>query len=304
MNSRKKTTMPRTQLSMFRSHVDARAKTGLLTALVLGSASAIGCAGGVPKELNDARDAYRGAAAGPAVQHSPAQLHTAEKSLQLAETTFEEEGGSDLTKDRAYVAMRKAQLADTQARLSQANLSLESMEKQSETAQVAELKEAKGALQTSEQARKEAEARAAAAALELARLASVKQEPRGMVITLSGSVLFASDKAELLPAAQQRLAEVAKALNDGNREAQIVVEGHTDAKGGESYNLELSARRAQAVRSYLVSQGIGQERIRSEGLGFSRPIADNKSAEGRANNRRVEIVVQPSGDARSSRVGT
>jgi len=79
-----------------------------------------------------------------------------------------------------------------------------------------------------------------------------------------------------------------------------VVEGHTDAKGSETYNLDLSARRAEAVRSYLVSQGVDQSRVSSQGLGFARPIADNKSAEGRANNRRVEIVVQPSQGSSSS----
>lgn len=270
------------------------ASSGLLPALLLGSACAVGCAAQMPQELHDARDAYRGAAAGPAAQYSQAQLHTAGQSLQLAEKTFEEEGASDRTRDRAYVAMRKAQLADTQARISQSEAELQALEKQSETAQVAELAQTKGALQTAEQGRKDAEAKAAAAALELARVATVKQEDRGMVITLSGSVLFASGKAELLPAAQRRLTEVARALNDADREAQIVVEGHTDSKGSAGFNLELSARRAEAVRSYLVSQGIAEDRIRSEGLGLSRPVADNRSAEGRANNRRVEIVVQPS----------
>jgi len=268
-------------------------RSHLLGALLLGSALSVGCAHTTPRELTDARNAYKGAAEGPASQYSPAQLHTAQQALSLAEKTFEEEGDSDQTRDRAYVAMRKAQLADTQARIDQTRSKLESMEKQSGQAQVAELNQTKSQLQAEEDRRKAAEAAAQKSADELARLATVKQEDRGMVITLSGSVLFASDKSELLPAAQQRLSEVAKALNEGNPNAQIVVEGHTDAKGSESYNLDLSARRAEAVRSYLVSQGVDTSRVRSQGLGFARPIADNKSAEGRANNRRVEIVVQP-----------
>lgn len=116
-----------------------------------------------------------------------------------------------------------------------------------------------------------------------------------MVITLSGSVLFASGKSELLPAAQARLSEVAQALTQQSPDAKIVVEGHTDSQGSQDFNLELSAKRAQAVRDYLASHGVAPDRISSEGMGFSRPIADNKTAEGRANNRRVEIVVQPSG---------
>ena len=276
-------------------------RSHMLAGLLLGSALTVGCAATTPKELSDARDAYRGAAEGPAAQYNPAQLYTAQQSLRLAEKTFEEEGDSDRTRDRAYVAMRKAQLADTQARIDQTRSKLESMQKQSGQAQVAELKLTKEQLGEEAERRKaaeaaalEAEAAAKKSADELARLASVKQEERGMVITLSGSVLFASDKSELLPAAQRRLSDVAKALNEGNPNAQLVVEGHTDAKGSETYNLDLSARRAEAVRSYLVSQGVDQNRIRSQGLGFTRPIADNKSAEGRANNRRVEIVVQPS----------
>lgn len=262
-------------------------------ALLLGTACLTGCAATTPKELSDARDAYRKAAQGPAADYSPAQLHTAQQSLALAEKTFEEEGDTPATRDRAYVALRKAQLADTYARIDQSRARLEAMHGESGRAQANQLKDAQGQLVLAEEARKAAEAAASKSADELARLASVKHEERGMVITLSGSVLFASNKAELLPAAQQRLADVAKALNQGSPEAQIVVEGHTDAKGSQSHNMELSARRAEAVRDYLVSQGVDPGRTRSMGLGFTRPVSDNKSAEGRANNRRVEIVVQP-----------
>jgi outer membrane protein OmpA-like peptidoglycan-associated protein len=266
-------------------------------------ACAAACAATVPKELNDARSAYHDAAAGPAAQYNPAQLHTAQETLKQAESSFSDDGDSPATRDSAYVAIRKSQLADVQGRTSETQAKLKAMQKDAEAEQVAQLKSMKGELLTAQQGQKQAEAKSAAAAAELSRLANVKQEERGMVITLSGSVLFASDKSELLPAAQQRLTEVAKALNDGTRDAQMVVEGHTDARGSESHNLELSAQRARAVRSYLVTQGIPESQIRSEGLGFSRPVADNKSAEGRANNRRVEIVVQPGGTT-PNRAGT
>ena len=262
--------------------------------------TAVGCAHNTPKELADAREAYKQAEAGPAAQQNPAQLHTAKKSLELAEATFEEEGDSDRTRDRAYVAMRKAQLAAVQARLAQSEQQLAELEKNMTQAQAQELARLRGdvasqqqQLAASEQARQEAERRAQQAAADLARIASVKQETRGMVITLSGSVLFASGKSELLPAAQARLTEVANALAQQSPDASIVVEGHTDSQGSQDFNLELSAKRAQAVRDYLASHGVAPDRIRAEGVGFARPIADNKTAEGRANNRRVEIVVQP-----------
>lgn len=267
-------------------------KSSALAALLLGSLAS-GCASSPPKELKDARAAYRGASEGPAATSNPAQLHTAQQALNLAEKTFDEEGDSAATRDRSYVAMRKAQLADTQARINDSRAKLEQLQKSAGQAQVAKLQATQGQLQQSQSQLQEAERKRQEAEAQLAKLANVKQEERGMVITLSGSVLFASDKSELLPAAQQRLSEVAQALKEGNPDAQIVVEGHTDSKGSEGYNLDLSAKRAEAVRSYLVSQGVPENRIRSQGLGFARPIADNKSAEGRANNRRVEIVVQP-----------
>jgi outer membrane protein OmpA-like peptidoglycan-associated protein len=265
---------------------------------------AAGCAHTTPKELLDARAAYKQAAAGIAQQETPAELHTAENSLKLAEQTFEDEGDSDRTRDRAYVAMRKAQLAEVQGRVLQNEKRLEGLEKNMSQAQAAELaklrgdyKTQQGQLVNSEAARKEAERRAEQSAADLARIASVKQESRGMVITLSGEVLFTSGKAELLPSAQAKLTEVANALTQQNPDAAIVVEGHTDAQGSQTFNLDLSTRRATAVRDYLASHGVAPDRIRAEGLGFSRPIGDNKTAEGRANNRRVEIVVQPQAGA-------
>lgn len=139
----------------------------------------------------------------------------------------------------------------------------------------------------------EAEKRAAQAAADLARIATVKQEARGMVITLSGGVLFETAKSELMPSAQVKLNDVATALMQEDPLSAIVIEGHTDSQGGADYNRTLSERRAEVVRDYLVSRGVAADRITARGLGLTRPIADNKSAEGRANNRRVEIVVEP-----------
>ncbi|MCA1664443.1 MAG: OmpA family protein [Myxococcales bacterium] len=113
-----------------------------------------------------------------------------------------------------------------------------------------------------------------------------------MVITLSGSVLFPSDQSNLLAEAQTKLNQVADALMT-TKERNIVIEGHTDSRGSDSHNVDLSQRRAEAVRTYLVSRGYPSERIQAHGIGKSRPATSNDSAEGRANNRRVEIIVQP-----------
>jgi outer membrane protein OmpA-like peptidoglycan-associated protein len=112
------------------------------------------------------------------------------------------------------------------------------------------------------------------------------------VITLSGSVLFATGKSELLPIAKDKLNEVAKALKDQGFKS-IIVEGHTDSRGNAQKNEELSFARAESVRSHLVSQGLPADKVRATGLGSGRPVAANETPEGRANNRRVEIVVEP-----------
>ena len=116
-------------------------------------------------------------------------------------------------------------------------------------------------LQSSEQRRADAEKRAAQATADLQRIGSVKQEARGMVITLSGSVLFASAKWELLPEAQVKLGDVANALTEQDPDSKMVVEGHTDSQGTASFNQDLSQKRADAVRTYLVSRGIAGDRV-------------------------------------------
>jgi outer membrane protein OmpA-like peptidoglycan-associated protein len=103
-----------------------------------------------------------------------------------------------------------------------------------------------------------------------------------------------------LPTAQAKLNDVAIALTKQDAESKIIIEGHTDSQGEPAYNQDLSQRRAQSVRDYLVSRGMAADRVTAQGFGLTRPIADNTSPEGRANNRRVEIVVQPGTGASAS----
>ncbi len=126
----------------------------------------------------------------------------------------------------------------------------------------------------------------------LAKMAALKQEARGLVITLSGAVTFVTNESTLLPAATASLNNVAAALK-ATPDRNIIVEGHTDSVGSHAYNMDLSQRRAEAVRLYLISQGVPQEMIKAQGIGPDRPVADNRSPEGRANNRRVEIIISP-----------
>jgi outer membrane protein OmpA-like peptidoglycan-associated protein len=148
------------------------------------------------------------------------------------------------------------------------------------------------ALEAERKAREEAEKRAAAALASLAEVAKVKEEQRGLVITLDGSVLFASGKTALLPIAKNKLDSVARALKEQDPNKKSVVEGHTDSVGSDDANLRLSQARADSVREYLVSQGVPGDKISAVGKGETQPIADNKTPEGRANNRRVEIIIK------------
>jgi len=258
----------------------------------------IGCSASVPpKELINARQAYQHASTGQAAQLVPAELHKAQVALAIAEKSFQDEPNSFMTRDLAYVADRKAKTAEGLANSVAEKAATEKASKDYQTAQTEILKNTKEDLAASEkeamlkteQLASEQKARLDAEAA-LAKLAAVKEEARGLVITLSGSVLFASNKSELLPAAQNRLNQVADALL-ATKERKLTVEGHTDSQGSSGHNQELSQQRADAVRSYLISRGYEGDLIQAQGIGENRPVADNANAEGRANNRRVEIIV-------------
>jgi outer membrane protein OmpA-like peptidoglycan-associated protein len=122
---------------------------------------------------------------------------------------------------------------------------------------------------------------------------NVKEETRGTVIVLPGSVLFASGKYELTAAAQQKLTLVAGTIAPQAENHDIVVEGHTDSRGSREYNIELSQNRAQVVMNFMVARGVPAEAISAVGVGPDRPITTNDSRDGRQENRRVEIIIKP-----------
>ncbi len=116
--------------------------------------------------------------------------------------------------------------------------------------------------------------------------------PQDEVIVLSdmGNVLFAFDSAELTSAAKDQLAAVANRLTGANL-VSVKVIGHTDSVGSDHYNQGLSERRARSVADFLASQGVPADKLTTEGVGESKPVADNETDAGRAQNRRVEIQV-------------
>ena len=244
----------------------------------------IGCAASAPpEELLNARQAYQQASAGQAAQLVPAELHKAHEALAAAEKSFQDEPKSVRTRDLAYVADRKAKTAEALATTAAGVAAKTKADADYQATQAVIAKNTAEQLATEQKARLEAEAN-------LAKLAAVKEEERGLVITLSGSILFASNESDLLPSAATKLNEVADALM-ATKERKLTIEGHTDSQGSSSYNQQLSQKRAETVRSYIISRGYPGDLIQTQGAGKTRPIADNATAEGRANNRRVEIIV-------------
>lgn len=118
---------------------------------------------------------------------------------------------------------------------------------------------------------------------------NAKETDRGLVVTL-GDVLFATGKAELKGGAISNLNKLSTFLNK-YPDRTVVIEGHTDSVGSEDYNLGLSQRRADSVRSYLVSQGVAPTRLVATGLGEGSPVSGNDSATGRQQNRRVDVII-------------
>jgi outer membrane protein OmpA-like peptidoglycan-associated protein len=300
---------------------------------ILSCAGLVACATAAPLELVEARKAYRSASTGPAATLAPADLHIANGALDKAEQSFEDDKDSFRTRDLAYVAMRKSERAEaiasilrekanqtdaaqdyqdtqgeivdkTKSDLGDTRSALAASERSGARTQEQLAAEKRTGAMTQEQlaaektARADADRRAAAAQAALAKMAEVKEEPRGMVITLSGSVLFASNQAVLLPEARSKLDQVADVLLS-TKERKVVIEGHTDSKGTDRANMDLSQRRADAVRNYLVQREYQADLIQAHGVGEGRPIADNKNPEGRANNRRVEIIIARESVARN-----
>jgi OmpA-OmpF porin, OOP family len=120
--------------------------------------------------------------------------------------------------------------------------------------------------------------------------AAAPQPPAATKVTYAADAFFDFDRANLKPEGRAKLDDLVSKVKDINLEVVIAV-GHTDSVGADNYNQRLSVRRAEAVKSYLVSKGIEKNRVYTEGKGEKQPVADNKTGEGRAKNRRVEIEV-------------
>lgn len=280
-----------------------------LAALALGAA-ACGGAAAPSTELLTARHAYDEARNGEAARLNPTGVHEADKAMQAAERAHKDDAGSQREKNYAYIALRKSEIAiagasealakQEQQRADEtykAQLEQHSQRAEQQRSQFAQqltqtevqLQQNSQALQQRQQELQQARAEADKAQAELRDADALREEEGRMIISLSG-VLFESGGDSLSKLAEHRLDTVAHALA-AYPDRPILVEGYTDSQGNEEKNQQLSQRRAEAVREYLQRRGIDPQRLRAEGKGEANPVASNDTAEGRANNRRVEIIV-------------
>ena len=132
------------------------------------------------------------------------------------------------------------------------------------------------------------------------RVLETRDTPRGLVVNM-GDVLFDFGKYDLRSEAREKLAKLTGIVL-AHPGLKLAVEGHTDSVGGDEANQKLSEQRADAVRKYLVEEGLADASVSSQGFGKTSPVADNDTAAGRQKNRRVEIVV--SGEVIGEKIGT
>lgn len=225
----------------------------------------------------------------------------------MAERKIAEGETQRLGQERDKIVMearqREAERARRQAE-AQARVAEQEAERQARNAELVS-QEARAQARDAEVARQQAEARAREAeqARQQAETATVRitqleqqlaefkarQTERGLELTLSG-VLFEFDKATLKPGALRNLSPLITFLQE-DPERKIVLEGHTDSVGSDSYNMELAQKRAESVRNFLIQSGIASHRIAAHGLGKGYPVASNDTEAGRLQNRRVEIII-------------
>jgi len=303
--------------------------TGRIIAMLVSLMFMGGCAT-APLEIERARSVYENASQDPTLaSHASVELYEAGKSVEAAERAWSRARDSGEAQTLSYVAERQVEIARAAAarKIAEAEISALGQERQDHLlgartreveirAREAEqrAREAKLAQEDAERARSEAEARAAEAeaarreATEAAKRVAqlqreieelgAKQTARGLVLTL-GDVLFDTNRAELKSGALRNLDRLVAFLGE-HPERAVLIEGHTDNTGAAAYNLDLSDRRSQSVRAFLIGKNIERGRVFARGFGESHPVASNASSGGRQQNRRVEIVILEPGEAAES----
>jgi outer membrane protein OmpA-like peptidoglycan-associated protein len=220
---------------------------------------------------------------------APVAIKEAELAVRAAEVPRKDR---DEARHLVIMADRKVDIATARAQARLAEDERKTLSEQRESARLtSRTREADAARGDADAARMDTAAAQRQAADLRAQIAELNAQAtdRGLVVTL-GDVLFASGRSDLKGGATSNLAKLSAFLNE-YQDRTVVIEGHTDSVGAADYNQGLSQRRADAVKSYLVSQGVASSRLVASGMGQGSPIASNDSATGRQQNRRVEVII-------------
>jgi len=242
--------------------------------------------------LESARTVVQAAQADPNVhKYAALDLEAAKKQLDIAEAAAMHHDDASIAQP-AYLAAQTARLAQAHAAAKADDARVAAGQAERDKIQLAartrDVENANIATNTALGQRDEAADQAARLQAEVDQLKATPT-PRGLVLTL-GDVLFDTGKAQLNPGSARKLDQLAQFLAD-HPERRVQIDGFTDSVGTESYNQDLSQRRADAVKSTLVMRGIDPTRIASQGYGKGFPVADNADSGGRQLNRRVEVVI-------------
>lgn len=262
-----------------------------------------------PTALEQARSAYLAAKNNQHVpRFAPEELNKAGRSLDEAERLWTRGEDADDVAHQAYLAKQQARIAAETAaaraarsEIEQADLERKNVVARARSEELAEQQQqaqaaARSAQAQAEEARQQAMQQQQRSAQEIKRLESqleslkAEQTNQGWVLTLGGDVLFDVGQAVLKPGAYRSIEQIAQFLQ-ANPERSIVVSGYTDNTGSEQLNLDLSQRRAEAVKQALVARNIDPNRIRVQAFGEAYPVAGNETAAGRQLNRRVEVMI-------------
>ncbi|MYN44514.1 OmpA family protein [Pseudoduganella sp. FT93W] len=260
--------------------------------------------------LDETRNDYQAAQNDAAVAtYAATELREAGTALEKANAAAGRRDSSEQVDKLAYVARQKIATAQEVARQKQAEASVaqagrqrDELRLQQRTAEADqarnEAQRAKAQADAAASSAREIEARNAALQQQLADL-QARQTERGIIITLS-DVLFQVDKAELSADGMRTAQKLADVLMQAPQSV-VLIEGFTDSTGTADHNLQLSQRRAEAVRNALIGLGVAQEKIATRGYGEAYPVASNADAASRQLNRRVEIVLSQNGAPIASR---
>jgi outer membrane protein OmpA-like peptidoglycan-associated protein len=269
--------------------MNAKIVMGMGLALVLA-----GCAS-TPRPnaaLESARTAMQAAEADPNVhKYAALDLEAAKKQLEIAEAAAAHHDDAAVAQP-AYLAAQTARLAKSHASAKADDARVAAGQAERDKIQLAartrDVDNAKMATSAALGQRDQATEQAARLQAEVDQLKATPT-PRGLVLTL-GDVLFDTGRAELNSGSTRKLDQLAQFLTE-HPERRVQVDGFTDSIGTDSYNQDLSQRRADAVKSSLTGRGIDSSRIGSRGYGKGFPVANNTDSGGRQLNRRVEVVI-------------